>query len=131
VSIILDIFRHANLILHRSATIGSNLLTVAMFSINSFPVVYRTMFMVPNTMLMNVMACRVFRNTRFGDGFTESTTATRPSGCRPAPNDTLPISAISFREPYTNPSATRALSLVSETDNQSTGGRGTIDDEKL
>jgi hypothetical protein len=102
-----------------------------MFSINSFPVVYRTMFMVPNTMLMNVMACRVFRNTKFGDGFTESTTDTAPNGRGPAPNHTLPISAISFREPYTNPSATRALSLVSEIDNQSTGGRDTIDDEKL
>jgi hypothetical protein len=86
------------------------------------------MFMVPNTMLMNVMACRVFRNTKFGDRWTESATATASSGQGPAPNHTLPIA---FQKPSTHPSSAHALSLISETDNQSTGGRGTDADEKL
>jgi hypothetical protein len=102
-----------------------------MFSINSFPVVYRTMLIVPNTMLMNVMACRVFRNTKFGDRWTESTTDTAPSRRGPAPSRTLAISGMAFQEPYANSSATHALSLISETDNQSRGSRGAVEDKKL
>ena len=79
-----------------------------MFSINFFPTVYRTMFVVPNAMLMNVMACRVFRNTKFDTQWMESTTATAPSLRRrgPAPSHPTTISAIAFQEPNANSSVT-------------------------
>jgi len=41
-------------------------MTVIMLYIKDVPVSYRTMFTVPNIMLMNIMACRVFRNTKLG-----------------------------------------------------------------
>ncbi|KAF8154826.1 hypothetical protein B0H34DRAFT_718046 [Crassisporium funariophilum] len=47
-------------------TVTTSLMTVIMLYIDSVPIAYRTMFTVPNIMLMNVMACRVFRNTKFG-----------------------------------------------------------------
>lgn len=37
-----------------------------MLYVPGIPPVYRTMFTVPNIAIMNIMACRVFRNTRFG-----------------------------------------------------------------
>ncbi|KAF8154858.1 hypothetical protein B0H34DRAFT_718261 [Crassisporium funariophilum] len=48
------------------STVTLNLLTVIMLYISSVPITYRTMFTVPNITLMNIMACRVFRNTKFG-----------------------------------------------------------------
>lgn len=44
----------------------TSLLTVIMLYVPSVPVTYQTMFTVPNIVLMNIMACRVFRNTKFG-----------------------------------------------------------------
>ena len=105
------IFRHANLVLHYSATVGCNLLTVVMFFITSLPLMYRTMFVVPNVMLMNVMACRVFRNTIFGNQ------------CM---NPAISISSIAFQEPNANSSADRVPGLISETDNQCRLGRGAV-----
>jgi hypothetical protein len=101
-----------------------------MFSINSFPIVYRTMFVVPNVMLMNVMACRVFRNTKFGNKWMEPTTPTAPKR-GPAPNHAISVSAIAFEEP--DSSTTHALTLISEseTDSQSRGSRSAVEDEKL
>ncbi|PPQ74973.1 hypothetical protein CVT24_010274 [Panaeolus cyanescens] len=52
--------------LYYSATVSLNLLTVIMFFIESVPPTYRLMFTLPNVTLMNIMACRVFRNTKFG-----------------------------------------------------------------
>ncbi|KAF9044941.1 hypothetical protein BJ165DRAFT_1527886 [Panaeolus papilionaceus] len=49
-----------------TATVSLNLLTVIMFFIDSVPPIYRLMFSIPNVALMNIMACRVFRNTKFG-----------------------------------------------------------------
>jgi len=42
-------------------------MTVVMLYLDDVPVVYRTMFTIPNIVVMNMMACRVFRNTRLGD----------------------------------------------------------------
>ena len=114
-------FGNANLVPHYSATVGCNLLTVSMFCITSFPVVYRTMFIVPNTMLMNVMACRVFRNTKCGNQWTEPTTAIAPPRRRPIPNCTIAIPPLSFQESDTNSSATHSLrvGLILEPDSQS------------
>jgi len=47
-------------------TVTTNLLTVIMLYIYAVPITYRTMFTVPNITLMNIMACRVFRHTKFG-----------------------------------------------------------------
>ncbi|KAF9044940.1 hypothetical protein BJ165DRAFT_1404214 [Panaeolus papilionaceus] len=49
-----------------TATVSLTLLTVIMFFIDSVPPIYRLMFSIPNVALMNIMACRVFRNTKFG-----------------------------------------------------------------
>ncbi|TFK19029.1 hypothetical protein FA15DRAFT_660246 [Coprinopsis marcescibilis] len=58
-------------------TVFSNLLTVVMIYMTSLPATYRTIFSAPNIMLINVMACRVFRHTKFGvfkqSTFTNST----------------------------------------------------------
>ncbi|KAF8154825.1 hypothetical protein B0H34DRAFT_538909 [Crassisporium funariophilum] len=48
------------------STVGVNFMTVVIYSIPSVPSVYRSIFGVPNIMLMNVLACRVYRNTKFG-----------------------------------------------------------------
>ncbi|KDR73143.1 hypothetical protein GALMADRAFT_72738 [Galerina marginata CBS 339.88] len=56
-------------------TVSTSLLTVIMLYVSSVPIAYRTMFTVPNIMLMNIMACRVFRNTKFGL-FRENTIST-------------------------------------------------------
>ncbi|KIM36345.1 hypothetical protein M413DRAFT_31763 [Hebeloma cylindrosporum] len=90
------------------ATVGCNLLTVVMFYIKSLPGGYRTMFVVPNVMLMNIMACRVYRNTKFGNQWVEST---------------ISIIPITFQEP--NSSATRALDILSDTGNRA-GGSGFV-----
>jgi hypothetical protein len=82
-----------------------------MFFITSLPLMYRTTFVVPNVMLMNVMACRVFRNTILGNQCMDPTIA---------------ISSIEFQEPNANSLAAPAPDLISETDNQSRIGRGAI-----
>ncbi|KIJ41531.1 hypothetical protein M422DRAFT_31730 [Sphaerobolus stellatus SS14] len=52
--------------LYYLVTLCSNLLTVIMVYVDSVPVTYRTMFSVPNIMITNIMAARVYRNTKFG-----------------------------------------------------------------
>jgi len=94
--ILISVCRNDNLVLHSSATVGCNLLTVVVFCIHSFPLVYRTMFVAPNVMLMNVMASRVFRNTKFGNQGMDLTT-------------TLTIPSTAVQEPEENSSATPAL----------------------
>lgn len=44
----------------------SNLLTVVMVYVPGISETYRSMFTVPNLVLSNALACRVFRNARFG-----------------------------------------------------------------
>lgn len=53
-------------------TVTSNLVTLIMMCIKPVPEAYRTMFTGPNVLIMNIMACRVFRNIRFGN-FAENT----------------------------------------------------------
>lgn len=63
----LNIYRtNLSLVEPLRTTVSVGLLTVAMLYVPGIPPVYRTMFTVPNIALMNIMACRVFRNTRFG-----------------------------------------------------------------
>ncbi|KAF9045140.1 hypothetical protein BJ165DRAFT_1475549 [Panaeolus papilionaceus] len=59
-------------------TVTTNLVAVIMFYINVVPPTYRSMFTVPNVALMNIMACRVFRKTKFGV-FREVTISTSHS----------------------------------------------------
>ncbi|KAF9045139.1 hypothetical protein BJ165DRAFT_1602816 [Panaeolus papilionaceus] len=47
-------------------TVTTNLVAVIMFWITAVPPTYRSMFTIPNIALMNIMACRVFRKTKFG-----------------------------------------------------------------
>jgi len=47
-------------------TISLNLITVSLFFNRSIPVVYRSFIGIPNIVLMNSMACHVYRNVRFG-----------------------------------------------------------------
>ncbi|PPR04490.1 hypothetical protein CVT24_013099 [Panaeolus cyanescens] len=47
-------------------TVTSSLLTVIMLEVDAVPPVFRSIFTVSNVMLMNIMACRVYRNTKFG-----------------------------------------------------------------
>jgi len=47
-----------------STTVSVTLLTLVVFYQTSIPAAYRTMFTLPNLMLFNIMACRVFRNTK-------------------------------------------------------------------
>ena len=80
-------------------------MTVIMLYIRGVPAVYRTMFTIPNIVVMNMMACRVFRNTRLAD-FQQSlivnsnTVLSREgrnnrSGPRSIP--TIPLGPIQFR----------------------------------
>ena len=69
------------------------------------------MFVAPNVMLMNVMACRVFRNTKFGNQCVDPT---------------ISIPSIPFQAPDANSSAIPAVG-----DNQSRGSWEAIEGSKL
>ena len=80
-------------------------MTVIMLYIRGVPAVYRTMFTIPNIVIMNMMACRVFRNTRLAD-FQQSLIVNsnivlsregrnNRSGPRSIP--TIPLGPIQFR----------------------------------
>jgi hypothetical protein len=56
-------------------TITINLVAVIMLYNRSVPTILRTVFWLPNVIMVNMMACRVFRNTIFGK-FRESEIAT-------------------------------------------------------
>ncbi|KAH9476102.1 hypothetical protein JR316_0011672 [Psilocybe cubensis] len=56
-------------------TITTGLLAFVMLFITSAEVTWKTTFLVPNMMLMNIMACHVFRKTKLGI-FTESGVST-------------------------------------------------------
>jgi len=56
-------------------TITINLVAVIMLFNRSVPTILRTVFWLPNVILVNIMACRVFRNTIFGN-FREAEIAT-------------------------------------------------------
>ncbi|KAF9527236.1 hypothetical protein CPB83DRAFT_769032 [Crepidotus variabilis] len=53
--------------------ISLNLVVIVLFFTESVPIVYRSFFGVPNVVLMNVMACYVYRKIRFGV-YRETTT---------------------------------------------------------
>ncbi|KAJ3500336.1 hypothetical protein NLJ89_g9846 [Agrocybe chaxingu] len=48
------------------STVVINVMNLIIYYNESIPIVYRTSLTMPNIMLMNVMACRVFRRTKFG-----------------------------------------------------------------
>ncbi|PPQ98316.1 hypothetical protein CVT26_013635 [Gymnopilus dilepis] len=52
--------------LYYLTTVATRLLTVILFYSTNLPAAYRSMFILPNIVIMNIMACRVFRNTKFG-----------------------------------------------------------------
>jgi len=85
-------------------TVTTSLLTVIMLYVDAVPVVYRTMFTVPNIVLMNVMACRVFRHTKFGllrecEISTSSLLKSKAGRSKtlPATQVSVPLSALRFQ----------------------------------
>jgi len=70
------------------------------------------MFFTPNALLMNIMACRVFRNTKFGNQRTGSALIISSSG------------DMVFSKPNANSSGTHALRLLSGNGNQARGSEG-------
>ncbi|KAF5329786.1 hypothetical protein D9619_009093 [Psilocybe cf. subviscida] len=60
------------------STVFLNLITVIMYYINSLPAAYRAILGFPSILLMNVMASRIYRNTKFGR-FSSSPTWPVPS----------------------------------------------------
>uniref|UniRef100_A0A8H8CMZ3 Transmembrane protein n=1 Tax=Psilocybe cubensis TaxID=181762 RepID=A0A8H8CMZ3_PSICU len=52
--------------LYYLTTIFFSFATTVVLNINSIPLAYRAVAGVPNAVLMNIMACRVYRNTRLG-----------------------------------------------------------------
>lgn len=89
-------------------TVCSNLLAVVMVYM-PVPIVYRTVFSCPNTVLMNIMACRVYRNTKFGlyKNSVALSTSRYTSEDRSGP--TIPLAfrnvAYSSKESHTRPSS--------------------------
>ncbi|KDR72366.1 hypothetical protein GALMADRAFT_229145 [Galerina marginata CBS 339.88] len=47
-------------------SLSTNLLIVIMLYVSSEPITYRTMLPAPNNVLINALACHVFRKTKFG-----------------------------------------------------------------
>jgi hypothetical protein len=70
------------------------------------------MFFAPNVMLMNIMACRVFRNTKLGNQRADPAIDISSSG------------AIVFPKPNVNSSGTYALRHLSGNGNQACGSGG-------
>ena len=53
-----------------------NIISVIMILYSSIPNIIRTVFAIPNVTLMNVMACRVFRNTMLFENEIETEIST-------------------------------------------------------
>jgi len=89
--------------LYYLTVVTTSLMSVIIFYIKSVPMVYRTMFPIPNLVLMNIMACRVYRNTKFGI-FREATTQILgdfgQEGTLSAASNNLPIPLAGLREAW-------------------------------
>ncbi|KAF8810290.1 hypothetical protein BYT27DRAFT_7186756 [Phlegmacium glaucopus] len=81
-----------------------NVLTVIMFFDQSIPDSLRTVFMVPNVVLTNIMACRVFRNTIFGS-VRESQISTSFVAREPNVDSVIPLAVL--REEGSSDSSTK------------------------
>jgi hypothetical protein len=60
-------------------TIGITLTSIVMSYINALPIAYRTILAYPAVALMNIMACRIFRNTKLGRFNVGASTTYSPS----------------------------------------------------
>jgi len=80
-------------------TVTTALMTVIMMYIRTVPAVYNIVLAMPNMMLMNMMASRVFRNTKFGR-YRQSLVATGATvfkSTNKRPSSTAPIPLESFQ----------------------------------
>ncbi|KAF9552837.1 hypothetical protein CPC08DRAFT_698243 [Agrocybe pediades] len=77
-------------------TISLNIVTIALFFNTSISVAYRSVIGIPNIVLMNSMACHVYRNIRFGV-YKESFTGMDISMSLPR-HERSPLSAIVFEK---------------------------------
>ncbi|KAG5652370.1 hypothetical protein H0H81_005232 [Sphagnurus paluster] len=57
-------------------TVTSNIINAVINCTHAVPIAYRLMFTIFNVVLANIMACRVYRHTKFGDS-SEKTISTR------------------------------------------------------
>lgn len=62
--------------LDKSVSVTSNIVVVILTWVKGAPIAYRLMFTVLNVALTNMMACRVYRHTKFGD-FREDVLSTK------------------------------------------------------
>ncbi|PPR07124.1 hypothetical protein CVT24_010602 [Panaeolus cyanescens] len=86
--------------LYYMVTLPVNLVTATIFCVKGVPAIYHVMFTVANNVLMNIMACRVFRNTKLGISREQScsnpTEIQLEGRTRPTDNQLLPLS---FKSP--------------------------------
>jgi len=111
------VFRTGSLVglIFRRATVTTSLLTVVLQYLPTVPIVCRTLFSLLNIVLMNIMACRVYRNTKFGifresqiarsDALTSK--AIYPQAVRP----TSSLPPLRFRSPVESQSQTRQVDM--------------------
>jgi len=90
--------------IHFRATVIASLMNVIMVFVDAIPLAYRTMFSIPNVVLMTMMAGRVFRNTKFGH-FKESSISTsnilfpqdgQKNGNTPLSSPAIPLKTLQF-----------------------------------
>jgi len=116
--------------------VTTGLLMVTVQYIQALPVVYKTLFTIPNLVLMNVMACRVFRHLKLGD-FVDASTINHPgvpfNSVRVDHSGDRKTSDISSgRRPSTNEDSpkTTMVILVERITEQHQDGSERKDDEK-
>jgi len=84
-------------------TVTTALMTVIMMYLRAVPAVYHIVLATPNMMLMNMMASRVFRNTKFGryrqsqQSQQSATSAITFKSTNKGPSRTAPIPLESFQ----------------------------------
>ncbi|KAJ3505267.1 hypothetical protein NLJ89_g7506 [Agrocybe chaxingu] len=83
-------------------TITTNLLTIVVFYFQFVPVVYRAMFAVPNAVLMNIMACRVYRRTKNARYQSSQSSSTNLRSVLKMNDNLIPLSFTSKRDAHSN-----------------------------
>ncbi|KAF9553169.1 hypothetical protein CPC08DRAFT_728110 [Agrocybe pediades] len=105
-------------------TITASLLAVIMMCTPSVPIGYRTMFIYPNIVLMNIMACRIFRKTKLDFrndtdttffGFTKSSNPPSENISEPTRN-VIPLALRGAAHPGPGHGRTVGVSVTTEVD---------------
>jgi len=108
--------------IHIRATVIASLMNVIMVFVNAVPASYRTMFTIPNVVLVSMMAGRVFRNTKFGH-FKESSISTsnilfsqdgQKNGNTPPSSPAIPLRTLQFANREETSSFTQSSTIPIE-----------------